>query len=225
MKLLQSISLLSTIVSTVEAFAPLSHPRQNRPTLQQFMVAEQDVVAESAMPVSDPYERIGITEEELAIGIDATEFLQWIGSKEELVQKFQRDNKGMDEARANAEVSKFMMDAEMVNAYIKFERDKVENPPDLKAQAQANLSDPVILGTYAAWLIGGASFGYIRKEIIEPKYASGEWQEIHITLPGFNKEEAANAVQSVASILHSMETSSTLDSAHSGIDNIVSTMV
>ena len=130
----------------------------------------------------------------------------------------------MDESRANTEVSKFMMDAEMVNAYIKFERDKVENPPDLRAQAEETLSDPKIIATYAAWLIGGASFGYIRKEIIEPKYASGEWQEIHITLPGF-QNEATSAAQTVASILDSVETSSTLDSAHSGIDNILSTMV
>lgn len=145
-------------------------------------------------------------------------------SKQELVEKFQRDNKGMDESRAVAEVAKFMMDAEMVNAYIKFERNKVENPPDLKAQAEETLSDPKTIATYAAWLIGGASFGYIRKEIIEPKYASGEWQEIHITIPGF-KDDAANAIQSVASALDSVDASATLDSAHSSLENILSTMV
>ena len=79
MKLLQSIAILSSLLSAAEAFTPLSHHRQSRPTMGRFMVAEQDVVAESAMPVSDPYERIGITQDELALGIDATEFLQWIG--------------------------------------------------------------------------------------------------------------------------------------------------
>jgi len=132
----------------------------------------------------------------------------------------------MDEDRATQEVAKFMLDSEMVNAYIKFERNKVENPPDLKAEAEQTLSDPKTIATYAAWLVGGASFGYIRKEIIEPKYASGEWEEIHIPLPGFPKpDEAADAVQSVASALHSMDTSTFVDAAHSGIDNILSTMV
>lgn len=136
----------------------------------------------------------------------------------------------MDEERANAEVSKFMMDPEMVNAYIKFERDKVENPPDLKAEAEQTLSDPKTIATYAAWLIGGGSFGYIRKEIIEPKFASGEWEEIHITLPSppafmIKEDVAADAVQSVASALHSIDTSATLDSAQSGLDSILSTMV
>lgn len=123
-----------------------------------------------------------------------------------------------------------MMDPEMVNAYIKFERDKIENPPDLKAEAEQTLSDPRTIATYAAWLIGGASFGYIRKEIIEPKYASGEWEEIHINLPSppafmIKHDEVADAVQSIASALHSMDAPATMDSAHSSLDNILSTIV
>jgi hypothetical protein len=93
------------------------------------------------------------------------------------------DNKGMEEERAEEEVLKFLLDAEMANAYIKFEKDKVLNPPNRKEEAEQNFSDPKTIATYAAWLIGGGSFGYIRKEFIEPKYASGEWDEIHITLP------------------------------------------
>ena len=107
----------------------------------------------------------------------------------------------MDEERADAEVSKFLMDSEMVNAYIKFEKDKALNPPDLRAEAEQNLSDPKTIATYAAWLIGGASFGYVRKEIIEPKFASGEWEEIHISLPSWipqmqpTSEKAAQAAE------------------------------
>lgn len=185
---------------------------------------EQDIVGGSAITISDPYERIGVSKDELAIGVDATEFLQWIGSKQELTDKFVRDNKGMSEENALEEVSKFMMDAEMVNAYIKFERDKVENPPDLKAEAEQTLSDPKTILTYAAWLIGGGSFGYIRKNIIEPKYASGEWEEIHIQLPtpaGFGKSEAADAVQSVAALFHHT-TDGSMDGA---LDGVVSSLV
>jgi hypothetical protein len=103
--------------------------------------------------------------------------------KKELMERFMKDNKGMSEARADAEVSKFLMDAEMANAYIKYEKDKVLNPPNLREEAEQTISDPKTIATYAAWLIGGGSFGYIRKEFIEPKYASGEWEEFHIALP------------------------------------------
>ena len=134
--------------------------------------------------------------------IDSIVFYLYHYRKEELKAKFQRDNKGMNEKRAEEEVSKFLMDSEMVNAYIEFEKDKVLNPPDLRAEAEQNLSDPKTIATYAAWLIGGAGFGFVRKEIIEPKYASGEWEEIHISLPSWipqmkpASEKAAEAAES-----------------------------
>lgn len=129
--------------------------------------------------------------------------------KQDLIDKFMADNKGMDEARADAEVSKFLLDAEMANAYIKFEKDKVLNPPDLKAEAEQTLSDPKTIATYVAWLIGGASFGFIRKEFIEPKYASGEWEEFHIQLPFQDlikpaSETAAEAATPVAKLSDSV---------------------
>jgi hypothetical protein len=228
---LHILAVFSTAVASVGAFTPnLGRVSRGQATFidMRHMTAgpnaQEDVVGQSAMPAAGPYERIGVTKEELAIGVDATEFLQWIGSKQELAEKFVRDNKGMTEERALAEVSKFMMDAEMVNAYIKFERNKVENPPDRKAEAEQTLSDPKTIATYAAWLIGGGSFGYIRKNIIEPKYASGEWEEIHIqlpTLPGFGKPEAVDAAQSVASVIHH----AIAGSADGNLDHIASTFV
>jgi hypothetical protein len=227
MKLCKTVAV-STVIASVGAFVPSTIPpiaRQMAFTNTRQMTAvpesDQGMVGQSAMPVASAYDRIGVTKEELAIGVDATEFLQWIGSKQELADKFVRDNKGMTEERALSEVSKFMMDAEMVNAYIKFERDKVENPPDRKAEAEQTLSDPRTIATYAAWLIGGGSFGYIRKNIIEPKFASGEWEEIHIQLPtppGFVEPQA---VQSVASAIHhAMD-----GSGEGGLDNIMSSLV
>jgi hypothetical protein len=83
----------------------------------------------------------------------------------------------------------------MVNAYIKFEKDKIVNPPNYREEAEQTLKDPKTIATYAAWLVGGASFGWIRKSIIEPKYESGEWEEIHINLPTlpFFEQQAADA--------------------------------
>ena len=93
-------------------------------------------------------------------------------SREDIIGRFQRDNKGMERERAEAEVDKFMMDAEMVNAFIAYEKKKTE-PGYLKSQAEATLSDPQTWGTYAAWIIGGAGFAYVKNVIVEPKYASG----------------------------------------------------
>jgi hypothetical protein len=117
--------------------------------------------------------------------------------KDELVGKFQRDNKGMDEEKANEEVLKFLMDAEMVNAYVKFEKDKVLNPPNLKEEAEQTLSDPKTIATYAAWAVGGAGFGVFRKEVIEPKFASGEWEEIHLGLPSWIPQPEPAAISAV----------------------------
>ena len=78
----------------------------------------------------------------------------------------------MEKDRAETEVDKFILDAEMVNAFIAFEKKKSE-PGYLKSEAEATLSDPQTWGTYAAWIIGGAGFAYVKNVIVEPKYASG----------------------------------------------------
>jgi hypothetical protein len=58
---------------------------------------------------------------------------------------------------------------------------------------------------YAAWLIGGLSFGYIKNEIIEPKFASGEWQSLHINLPFFSDKSDAAVVETVTSVSQAMD--------------------
>lgn len=114
--------------------------------------------------------------------------------------KFQRDNKGMSEETSDKEVTKFLMDSEMVNAYIKYEKDKVTNPRDLKTEAEQNLSNPKTIATYLAWLVGGASIGVIRQNIIEPKFASGEWKEIHIGAPSWFMKPAVEAADSAVQV-------------------------
>jgi hypothetical protein len=88
MKLSNSLVLAVTALSSANAFAPMSQP--NRAAFVTSRVAmstepapsesSEEVVAESAMPVGDPYERLGIDTSELAIGVDPSEFLQWIGT-------------------------------------------------------------------------------------------------------------------------------------------------
>merc|ERR1719354_350248 len=76
-----------------------------------------------------------------------------------------------------------MMDREMVEAFIAYEKRKAD-PRNLKAEAESTLSDPSTWATYAVWITGGAGFAYVKNVIVEPKYASGEWEPFHITLPG-----------------------------------------
>ena len=84
MNLRKSLVFAVAVLTTANAFVPI---KPNRPASGLSVAAEpskeqeaSDVVAESAMPDSDPYERIGISKSELAIGIDASAFLQWIGT-------------------------------------------------------------------------------------------------------------------------------------------------
>jgi len=139
----------------------------------------------SAMPTEevDPHVTIGVEPDKLAIGINAADFLELIGTKEDLKAKFQSDNKSWNAERVEEDVDRFMMDAENVNMYLKYLQDRNENPEKYRAEAleaELSFSNPKTVATYAAWLVGGVSVGIFRSEILAPKLASGEWQ-----LPSF----------------------------------------
>eukprot|EP00539_Tryblionella_compressa_P017632 CAMPEP_0178857016 /NCGR_PEP_ID=MMETSP0746-20121128/24243_1 /TAXON_ID=913974 /ORGANISM="Nitzschia punctata, Strain CCMP561" /LENGTH=240 /DNA_ID=CAMNT_0020523245 /DNA_START=63 /DNA_END=785 /DNA_ORIENTATION=- len=157
----------------------------------------------SAMPEVDPHDIIGVEPEKLALGIDPDEFLEWVGTKQELMNKFQSDNPSFSPERVEEEVDRFMMDAESVNMYIKYLKERKLNPQKFAAEAleaELSLSNPKTAATYAAWLIGGLSFGYIKSEIIEPKFASGEWQ---LNLPFLSKPDSA--VEAVSSVSQAVD--------------------
>jgi hypothetical protein len=96
MKLSNSCLLAVAALSSANAFAPTFRPLTRAVAPSTFsrvaMAAEEpaeeaaaeasDVVVESVpvVPEGDVYQRLGIEKAELALGIDATEFLQWIGS-------------------------------------------------------------------------------------------------------------------------------------------------
>jgi hypothetical protein len=86
MKLSTSLAIAATVVYSANAFAPISRPNRAAFATSRIIAMSSDnaesdaVVAESAMPEGDPYARLGVPEDEVALGIDPTEFLQWIGS-------------------------------------------------------------------------------------------------------------------------------------------------
>ena len=88
-----------------------------------------------------------------------------------------------DRDRAEEEADKFFMDSELVNAYIKYEKNK--DKMDVSTYGdyeEPSWNDPKTLATYAAWIAGGAGFSYLRRYIEETKFQTGEWQDVHVDL-------------------------------------------
>ncbi len=78
-------------------------------------------------------------------------------------------------------------------------------------------SNPKTLATYGAWLVGGVSFGALRREFIDPKFESGEWKPISIELPFMPKTDAA---VEAASTLTSKATNVIVDGISNGYDSL-----
>mmetsp|Transcript_4388 Transcript_4388/g.9125 ORF Transcript_4388/g.9125 Transcript_4388/m.9125 type:complete len:211 (-) Transcript_4388:102-734(-) len=151
------------------------------------------------------YDRLGFSEDAVAKGLDAGQVLEHLGTRDDLVAKFLKDNKKFDQAKAEEEVDKFMMDREMVEKYIAWEIKK--KAPDFQRNARDEaFSDPSVIGLYAAWLVGGAGLAYFKNVIAAPKFASGEWEPLHIPvpswLPGQQPREAMEAVTSLGDAFH-----------------------
>ena len=67
-------------------------------------------------------------EEKLALGIDPDEVLEFLGTREDLITKFQTDIPSFSRTDAENEVDKFLMDGEMLDIYIKYNQRKAEDP-------------------------------------------------------------------------------------------------
>lgn len=163
---------------TAVSFVQLSASNQNLFFASEASTEDSEIKSEKTI-----YDKVGFAEDKIAIGVDAADILKYLGTRDDLIAKFESDNPKFDMERAALEVDRFMMDGEMVSKYIAFEKSKLEKPGMFREEAEATLSDPSTWATYAAWIIGGAGFGIVRNKIIEPKFASGEWEEIHIQLP------------------------------------------
>jgi hypothetical protein len=129
--------------------------------------------------------------------------------KQVLIDRFQKDNPEFSEERATEEVERFVMDPEMVNAFLQYEKKMAENPMSFQQEAQNNLKDPNTISTYAAWLIGGVSIGWIRKTFFPPTD--------HAVDVDAAATKAADAVASIASnVAHHVASSNIVDIHISG---------
>jgi len=225
MKLHSTISVLHGVISLLLAqrviafgVSPTSFQptKASAPGTRQFYLSDSNEGTEGNDFVSEfgkgIYGRLKIKEDEIAIGIDPTEVLQWLGNRDDIIGKFMKDNKNMETDQAEAEIKRFMMDAEMVNAFIAYEKKKAD-PNFVRDSVEENLSDPATLGTYAIWITGGVGFAYLKNRVIEPKFASGEWEEFKISLPQFDFGKASDSVAEAVS--SNSVTDTTLHIAHS----------
>lgn len=59
--------------------------------------------------------------------------MEWIGNRDDIIARFQKDNEGLKDEQAQVEADRFMMDSEMVNKLIRYEQMKAngEISPDL----------------------------------------------------------------------------------------------
>ena len=133
------------------------------------------------------------------------------GSRDEIIAMFMRDNNSFTQERAEEEVDRFLMDAEMMSAYINYQKKKASG--SLGGEAEGNSPG---LSTLLTWFAGFYFLSYFRRSFIDPKFESGEWKGIHFTLPfSGGGSEAADAVttsmaetttQTLASVQHTIDT-------------------
>ena len=65
----------------VDGFSPVGSPRRSPMVASMGVATEASNDFGSAMPEKvDPHVTIGVEPEDLAIGINATEFLEWVGT-------------------------------------------------------------------------------------------------------------------------------------------------
>jgi hypothetical protein len=152
-KIITFVSLASLMTIANGFSTNINLPKQNQmTTMMRVELAVTEAVSNdfgSAMPATvedvDPHVTIGVEPDDLAIGIDPVKFLELIGTKEDLKEKFQDDNKSWDTVRVEEETDRFMMDAENVNMYLKYLQDRNDNPQKYRAEALENelsLSNP-----------------------------------------------------------------------------------
>jgi len=122
--------------------------------------AEADGATSTATEEEDLYKKLGVAEDKLALGITPDEVLEFIGTREDLINKFQADIPRLSRSEAETEVDKFFLDGEMLDLYIKYAQRKKEDPNWEPVYAEDVDDGPFgmfmrIVGTYAIWIVGG----------------------------------------------------------------------
>lgn len=112
-----------------------------------------------SMSKEEQFKKLGVEEEKLALGIDPDEVLQFIGTREDLTNKFQTDLPNLSGDKLEAEVDKFLMDGEMLDMMIKYSERKIEDPnwePQYAEQDNSPMAQVMNFASqYAIYIVGG----------------------------------------------------------------------
>ena len=115
------LTLLSLLLTSTLSFTFVAPTPRFLPPLRSTPASDGGSDARPTI-----YDRLGFSESAVAKGLDPSLVLTHLGTRDDLVAKFLKDNKKFDQERAEAEVDKFMMDREMVEKYIAWEIKKGE---------------------------------------------------------------------------------------------------
>ena len=127
--------------------------------------------------------------------------------KDELTRRVQQDVKTLSTPeQVNDAVALLLLDAEVLQRVLFYEQNKEEIAALIEQQGGENTMGTI--GTYATWLGVGAGLPYVKRQFIDPKFASGEWQAPHLSdfLPFLPKAEIANVVTDTLSTSSSAAT-------------------
>lgn len=128
------------------------------------------------------FEELGFKEEQIAIGVDPQEVLQWLGTREDLIAKLIQDNNNkIDRTKAEQEVDKLIGDYETVVRFINYKKWATENPEAATKVAELAAKEGKInfqeISYYALWIAAGIGLSYASKII------RGIWEASHPEVP------------------------------------------
>ena len=108
------IALVSAAAAVVtatsaSAFVPSASFARSASSLRSSVAVVDGDSSATVTSDDDIYEKIGFAKDNVALGIDANEVYEYLGGREELIAKFQKDCPHFDTARASLEVDKFLM--------------------------------------------------------------------------------------------------------------------
>lgn len=100
------------------------------------------------------YDKLGFQEDQIALGIEPEDVLEMIGNRDDMIERFIKDNDGkLDKESAAKEVDKFMMDSEMVNMLVSYERAKAAGQLP-KDEGPAYDWFTILVGGYLVYVVG-----------------------------------------------------------------------
>mmetsp|Transcript_12595 Transcript_12595/g.16553 ORF Transcript_12595/g.16553 Transcript_12595/m.16553 type:complete len:206 (+) Transcript_12595:185-802(+) len=165
-----AITLLGAVGS--HAFSTISVPKSH--------VSKSGLRSDfgTAMPTEvSTYERIGIKDDELAIDVDPVDVINFLGTREDLIDKALADIPSLDRSKAEEEVSKFLLDSDAVKVYIEYQRRKAEDPDFVVPSGEEDEGFFTVRNVFILYLsyLASSNSPDAIKEWVKSKEIAGEW--------------------------------------------------